>query len=142
MEFIAAQECPSCGEMAYASHADRGISGCHTCQDKVCSECFYGCRYSCPVAVPPPLELERQINTVKWESAEEHLRNHPELDEVVVQFVPYEHLYVVVRTKSGRLVRRHYDRLCTSCDMLFVHIPGAEKHFVCTECWIEFLKKK
>ena len=151
MESIAAQalvllsrmeECPSCGELSYASHASRGVQGCNSCEEKVCSKCFYGCRYTCPVAKPPPPTLERQINILRWECAEEYLRNNPDKNEVIVQHIPYEHLYKVIRDESGFLVRLHYDRVCSSCGTFSIHESGAEKFFVCQECLDEFLRKE
>lgn len=151
MELIAAQalvmlsnmeECPSCGEMEYASHSARGVTGCNSCEEKVCSKCYYGCRYTCPVAIPQPVPLERQINMLKWECAEDYLRNNPDKQEVIVQYIPYDHLYKIVRDESGFLVRLHYDRVCSSCGMLFLHEAGKEKFCVCQECLDEFLKKE
>ena len=128
------EECPCCTETTYASHKDRGIKQCNTCEEKVCSTCFYGCRYTCPVAISKPINLERQVNNDKWESSEEYLKNNPNLKEVVVEYIPREHLFKIVRDEQGNLVRLHYDRVCTSCHSFFLHEDGLDKLFVCQEC--------
>lgn len=47
--------CPICDSLGtYKTHTDHGVNKCPTCEDKVCSECFWGCRYTCPVALPKP----------------------------------------------------------------------------------------
>lgn len=128
------EQCPVCQEYSYASHQDRGIQGCHTCDEKVCSTCFFGCRYTCPIAAPKPKELERQLNIAHWEDAEDYLREHTECNELVVQYIPDTHLYKLLRDENGNLLRLHYDRVCLSCSQLFLHEKDADKVFVCQDC--------
>ncbi len=136
------ENCPECGEIAYVSHADWGIKGCNTCEEKVCLNCFNGCRYTCPLAVPPPpTDLERQTSLLNWENAEDHLRAHPDLNEIVIEYIPFNHVYKIARDENDFTVRLHYDRMCTSCDRFFLHEHGTDKFFVCQECMADFLNK-
>jgi formylmethanofuran dehydrogenase subunit E len=93
----------------------------------------------CPLAVlPVPKKLERQLGIFKWENAENYMREHPEVKEMIVQSIPNEHLYKLVREGDDLLVRVHYDRVCTGCGELFVHTDERPRFFVCPDC----LKKK
>lgn len=137
------EACPECNDIAYASHEAHGVKGCNSCEEKVCSTCFHGCRYMCPVATSsPPKDLERQVSILKWEEAEDYLRNHLEINEIVLEHVPFDHVYKIVRDKNDLTIRLHYDRMCTSCDRFFIHENGTDKFFVCPECTADFLKKK
>lgn len=78
-----------------------------------------------------PKDLERQICLDKWEDAEQYLREHPEVTEVIVEYVPNQHVYKVARTSTGELVRLHYDRVCVSCQRFFLH---GSKLFTCQDC--------
>jgi hypothetical protein len=86
------------------------------------------------VVMEQPIALERQVNNDKWESSEEHLRKNPKLTGVIVEYIPGEHIYKVVRDEEGNLIRLHYDRLCMKCNMLFLHETGLDKLFICQEC--------
>lgn len=126
------EKCPLCKEFAYGPHEPEE---CTTCERNICRKCLYGCRYTCPLAaLPPPKKLERQLGIFKWENAEEHLRDHPELTEMIVQEIPNEHMYKLVRGENGAMIRLHYDRICTDCNKLFLHEKNASRFFVCPEC--------
>jgi hypothetical protein len=85
-----------------------------------------------------PKTLERQIGIVKWQECEEYMRRHPELQEMTVASIPGKHRYAIVRDALGGLMRIHYDRLCVSCERLFLHVDGLDTQFICEEC----LRKK
>lgn len=93
----------------------------------------------CPMAtLPPPTKLERQLSPSKWENAENFLREHPEIKEIVVQVIPGEHLYKIIRRPNDFMVRAHYDRACLKCGEMFLHVDEEPRFFVCPDC----LKKK
>jgi len=60
------EPCPSCHTAApRVTHADAGLRCCNGCEDKLCSNCFDGARYFCPLRttpflVPPNGPLVRQ----------------------------------------------------------------------------------
>jgi hypothetical protein len=81
-----------------------------------------------------PKTLERQLGVVKWEIYEEFMRNHPEIPDMVIHVIPGKHMYKIVRDALGGLIHVHYDRVCTSCNRLFLHVDGLKQEFVCEEC--------
>ena len=59
-------ECPICGCIGtFKTHAEHGVNKCPTCEDKVCSECYWGCRYMCPVALPKPQHQEKKDEQIQ-----------------------------------------------------------------------------
>jgi hypothetical protein len=58
------EPCPSCNTAgSYITHAERGIACCNGCSERLCSQCFTGARYYCPLLMllpPPPGPLVRQ----------------------------------------------------------------------------------
>lgn len=111
------EPCPSCGnEGTYRHHSDLGYTTCNGCDDKICSECAHGARYFCAYfqsqlrdqcpPPPPAPRLERQITEGKWEDAEAYMNAHPECQVFEVAKLGI-HLYLMVRTKKGRLLRIH-----------------------------------
>lgn len=97
--------CPSCGEPTYyVPHILPVCLGCHAC---VCTHCYYGARYCCPmVRLPPPPPLTRELTENKWEGAEKFMQENPLLQEYVVYRVPGRHIYKIVRD-GMRLLRIH-----------------------------------
>ena len=56
------EPCPDCNApAAYVTHASRGIACCNGCVDALCSNCFSGARYFCPLRktafLPPPARV-------------------------------------------------------------------------------------
>jgi len=109
------EPCPSCGnEGTYKHHSELGYKTCHGCDEKICSECAHGARYFCAYfqaqlkeeCPPPPPKLERQITEGKWEDAEAYMKEHPESRVVEVATIGV-HIYLLVRTKKGRILRIH-----------------------------------
>jgi hypothetical protein len=96
--------CPSCQSLTgYIRH----VKPCNGCENMICTNCRYGARYFCPLAIPPPsLPISRQCSTDKWILAEEYLRSHPELTETIAEKVGH-HVYLVRRTSTGEFVREH-----------------------------------
>lgn len=86
------------------------------------------------MAKSPPKDLERQINVIKWEEAEQYLQEHPKVNEIVVQLIPNQHLYKIIRGENNQLIRLHYDRICKSCNRFFLHKNGEDKLFTCQDC--------
>jgi len=60
------EPCPDChAPMIPVTHESRGLRTCNGCPDTLCSTCFDGARYFCPLRTAPPLApptgpLERQ----------------------------------------------------------------------------------
>lgn len=104
------EPCPSCGNQeSYITHASQGLRTCNGCEDKFCTNCYYGSRYCCTyVYLPsPPHPLSRQCSEEKWRMAEDHLRTNPEETIAIADHHPGRHIYRVVRTDTGELVRQH-----------------------------------
>ena len=144
-EFL--EPCPSCGnEDSYTMHADTGFPQCHGCEDKICTECAYGARYMCDYfrtkrEMPPePPRLERQINEVYWELAEELLQQDPALQEVKVQHIPGKYIYVACRDSEGRIRRVSSTEVCKICDEVDIRremygtLYDRLGQFVCEKC--------
>lgn len=104
------EPCPSCGDITtYKSHAEHGHKPCHGCEEKICSECAHGARYTCAffqerLRTPPP--VERQLTESKWKDAEAYMETHPECQLIEVAMMP-PHVYLLVRLSTGRLLRIH-----------------------------------
>lgn len=81
-----------------------------------------------------PHDLERQITNVKWEDAQRYMEEHPDIKEFVVQHIPNEHLFKIIRTQENKIVRLHYDRICEVCRKFFLHQNGEHKLFTCQDC--------
>jgi hypothetical protein len=66
LEMSKQEPCPACETLGtYKTHTNHGVNKCATCEDKVCSECFLGCRYTCPVALPKlqhPVKKQEQLD--------------------------------------------------------------------------------
>lgn len=137
------EPCPSCNRLGtYGSHADRGYTTCQGCEDNFCNECFVGCRYTCKyfqdtLHLPLPPKLERQLTESKWESAEEHMQQHPEKTETFVARI-HHHIYKVLR-RGDSLLRIHGDEACVACGHSDIRYP--EHHaiyktrgFMCAKC--------
>ena len=137
------EPCPSCGHAtAYHDH----IPQCQGCEPKICTECAYGARYTCAyfralreMPKAPP-RLERQINEVYWELAEDILRRDPALQEVKVEHLPGKHIYVVRRDLAGQLRRVSSTEVCKLCEDVDIrreeHARLYDKlgQFVCEKC--------
>jgi len=60
------EPCPSCSlRVPRVTHADAGLRCCNGCEETLCSNCFEGARYFCPLRraqglSPPPGPLVRQ----------------------------------------------------------------------------------
>ena len=104
------QCCPECGsEGTYKSHAAHGVSACHGCEEKICSECAHGARYTCAYfqaklremdpmpPLPPPTEEE-------WQNAVRFMDSTPGCPLFEVSFT-WSHVYLIVRLSTGRLLR-------------------------------------
>ena len=137
------EPCPSCGTAGtYKSHVDTGFPQCHGCDPMICTDCAYGARYTCDYfrTRNAPPTLERQINEVYWEMAEDTLRRDPNLDEVKVEHYPGKYVYIVVRDEEGRIRRVSSTEQCKICDD--VDIRRATRKclydrlgcFVCEKC--------
>ena len=102
------EPCPACrSEGTYKTHSDHGYAKCHGCDEKICLECAHGARYTCAVfQARMRLPLERQLSEDKWESAEAFLTSNPH-ERVVEVATMGHHTYLLVRLRSGRLVRIH-----------------------------------
>ena len=116
------EPCPSCGgEGTYVPHETTGFPQCHGCEPTICTECAYGARYMCDYfrakrdmpAAPP--KLERQINEVYWEIAEDILVMDTALEEVKVQHIPGKYIYVVQRDADGQIRRVSSSEVCSRC---------------------------
>ena len=63
------EPCPSCSTVgAYVTHAAQNVPCCNGCNERICTACFTGARYYCPLRVnaplaPPPGPLVRQEAT-------------------------------------------------------------------------------
>jgi hypothetical protein len=66
--------CPDCNE-PYVTHESRGIRTCNGCPDKVCSNCFDGARYFCPLRPPSDPLVRQQALGVQSPKAEEKGEN-------------------------------------------------------------------
>lgn len=141
------EPCPSCGcEGPYTNHADTGVPQCHGCEPKICTECAYGARYTCNYfrtmrELPPaPPKLERQINEVYWEIAEDTLRRDPALQEVKVEHIPCKYVYVAVRDEEGRIRRISSTEQCKLCDDVDIRreahadLYARLGQFICEKC--------
>lgn len=141
------EPCPSCGcEGPYKNHTDTGFPQCHGCEPKICTDCAYGARYTCDYfrvmrEMPPgPPKLERQINEVYWEMAEDSLRSDPALREIKVEHYPGKHVYAVVRDDDGRIRRVSSTETCKICDDVdirreaYAELYNRLGQFVCEKC--------
>lgn len=137
------EPCPACNRVGtYGTHAEHGYATCHGCEEKMCSYCFTGCRYTCKYAqtilqLPPPPKLERQLTESKWESAEDYLKEHPEKTEVLAA-QSRNHIYKVVR-RGDVLVRVHNDEVCVFCGRSDIRYPEHQglyhaHGFMCGKC--------
>lgn len=141
------EPCPSCGdEGTYRAHGDTGFPQCHGCDTKICTECAYGARYTCSYfrtkrEMPPePPRLERQINEVYWEIAEDLLHRDPALQEVKVEHIPGKYIYIVRRDIEGRIRRISSTEVCKLCDEVdirreeYTALYDCLGQFVCEKC--------
>lgn len=137
------EPCPSCGhESSYTDH----IPQCAGCEPKVCIECAYGARYTCAHfralrdLPPAPPRLERQINEVYWELAEDVLRHDESLQEVKVEHLPGKHIYVVRRAPDGQIRRVSSTEVCKLCEDVdirreeYARLYDRLGQFVCEKC--------
>lgn len=75
------EPCPKCNSSdAFVTHTSKGHRTCNGCADTVCTNCFDGARYYCPLRQspipPPPGPIERQIALgVQSPKAEEKTEN-------------------------------------------------------------------
>lgn len=137
------EPCPSCNEMGtYVTHQSQGADVCHGCDEKICTNCFEGCRYTCKVAqknlisLPLPPKLERQLTESKWEYGERCLQNNCGQREITVGQCP-GHIYKVVR-RGEEILRVHGDEVC-ACGRVDIRYPEhaniyAAGTFVCAKC--------
>lgn len=120
------EPCPACNEVGtYVTHASQGVTICHGCEEKMCTYCFQGCRYTCKIAqriltLPPPPKLERQLTESKWEYGEESLRDKQEDGEVLVGQSP-GHIFKVLR-RGKDILRVHGDEVC-ACGRVDIRYP-------------------
>lgn len=141
------EPCPSCGQRgSYTNHADTGVPQCRGCEPKICVECAYGARYTCEYfrvarEVPPaPPKLERQINEIYWEMAEDTLRRDARLQEVKVEHFPGKYVYIVVRETDGRLRRVSSTEPCKLCEDVDIRREARADlyarlgQFICEKC--------
>ncbi len=140
------EPCPACGgEGTYKTHASVGFEICHGCEDKFCTECAYGARYMCDYfrvlrdMPPAPPKLERQINEVYWELAEDLLRREPALQEVKVEHIPGKYIYIVRRDPEGRIRRISSTEVCKLCDEVDIR---REKYMALYDCLGQFVCEK
>ncbi len=102
------EPCPACGKTGtYKTHSAHGYSQCRGCEEKICSDCAHGARYTCAFfQAKMRLPLERQLSEDKWESAETYMKANP-TERVFEVATIGRHVYLLVRLASGRLLRIH-----------------------------------
>jgi hypothetical protein len=76
------EPCPDCSApAAYVTHASQGIKCCNGCEESLCSNCFGGARYYCPLRkldlLPPPQPplVRQEAVGVQSPKAEEKTEN-------------------------------------------------------------------
>jgi hypothetical protein len=91
----------------------------------------------CPMCLPPPPKLERQLTESKWEDAEVAMRNQPNKKELLVSQMGI-HVFKLVR-KGDLVIRVYGNEFCLHCAKPDIRYPELEnvysaRGFLCGKC--------